>query len=179
MTLRSNLQKNENNIFETERLIIRLISLHDAQLVFDLYNMPKFIEFIGNRHITNLEAAENYIENKFFPQIDRLGYGNYTIILKEGTIKIGAVGIFEREGLDVADIGFSVLEEFEGKGLMYEAALKIKEVVMQNFGLKTISAITTKDNFSSQKLIQKLDLKFKNFITLPNEDKELMYFESE
>lgn len=178
MIPKNNLQ-NEDNFFETERLIIRLISLEDAQLIFDLYNMPSFIKFIGNRHITSLEAAENYIENRFFPQINRLGYGNYTVILKEGNIKIGAVGIFEREGLDVSDIGFSVLQEFEGKGLMYEAAGKIKDEIMNHFGLKKISAITTKDNISSQKLIEKLDLKFKNFVTLPNETEELMYFESE
>ncbi|KQS90241.1 GNAT family N-acetyltransferase [Chryseobacterium sp. Leaf394] len=178
MTPKNNLQ-NEDNFFETERLIIRLISLDDAQLIFDLYNMPNFIKFIGNRHITSLEAAENYIENRFFPQINRLGYGNYAVILKEENIKIGAVGIFEREGLDVSDIGFSVLEKFEGKGLMYEAAAKIKDEVMNRFNLKKISAITTKDNISSQKLIEKLDLKFKNFVTLPNEDEELMYFETE
>ncbi|KQT22427.1 GNAT family acetyltransferase [Chryseobacterium sp. Leaf404] len=179
MIPRSNQSKPEDNFFETERLIIRLISLDDAELIFDLYNTPNFIKFIGNRHITNLEAAENYIENRFFPQIDRLGYGNYTVILKDGNLKIGAVGIFEREGLDVSDIGFSVLEEFEGKGYMFEAAQKIKDEVMRRFGLKKISAITTKHNFSSQKLIEKLDLKFKNFVILPNETEELMYFETD
>ncbi|WP_312076887.1 hypothetical protein [Chryseobacterium sp.] len=70
MIPKNNPQKNEINFFETERLLIRLISLDDAQLIFDLYNMPSFIKFIGNRHITSLEAAENYIENKFFPQIE-------------------------------------------------------------------------------------------------------------
>lgn len=49
---------------------------------------------------------------------------------------------------------------------------------MQNFGLKKISAITTKDNISSQKLIQKLGLEFKKFVTLPNDEEELTYFES-
>ena len=178
MIQKSNQQKNDNQQFETDRLIIRLISLDDAQLIFDLYNMPSFIKYIGNRHITSLEAAENYIENRFFPQIESLGYGNYAVILKEGNIKIGAVGIFEREGLDVADIGFSVLEAYEGKGLMFEASQKVKEVAMQNFGLKKISAITTKDNISSQKLIQKLGLEFKKLVTLPNDDEELKYFES-
>jgi RimJ/RimL family protein N-acetyltransferase len=61
---------------------------------------------------------------------------------------------------------------------MFEASKKIKDVLMQNFGLKKISAITTKDNISSQKLIQKLGLEFKKFVTLPNDDEELMYFES-
>jgi len=50
---------------------------------------------------------------------------------------------------------------------------------MDDFGLTKISAITSKNNFSSQKLIEKLGLKFQKYVTLPNEDEELMYFETE
>lgn len=100
------------------------------------------------------------------------------VILKEGNIKIGGVGIFEREGLDVVDIGFSVLERFEGKGYMFEAAQKVISIGMDDFGLKAVSAITSKDNFSSQKLIGKLGLKFQKYIVLPNENEELMYYET-
>ena len=49
---------------------------------------------------------------------------------------IGAVGIFEREGLPIMDIGYSFLEEYEGRGYAYEAAIKVKEIGMKDFGLK-------------------------------------------
>lgn len=179
MSLRKSLPKNENKVYETERLIIRPMSLDDADLIFELYNMPKFIKFIGNRNINSLSDAENYIKSKFLPQFEKLGFGNYLIVLKDGNKKIGGVGIFEREGLEIVDIGFSVLEEFEGKGYMFEAAQKVKSIGMDDFGLKKISAITTKDNFSSQKLIERLGLKFKKTVTLPNDSEELMYFETE
>lgn len=179
MSLKSNLSKKENNFYETERLLIRPISVDDADLIFRLYNMPNFIKYIGNRNINSLSDAENYIKFKFLPQFEKLGFGNYLITLKEGNQKIGGVGIFEREGLDVVDIGFSVLEKFEGKGLMFEAAQKIKSVGMDEFGLKKISAITSKDNLSSQKLIERLGLKLQKYVTLPNENEELMYYETE
>lgn len=177
MSQKSNPPKKEDNFFETERLLIRPISLEDSDIIFELYNMPKFIKFIGNRHINTIFDAENYIKSKFLPQLEKLGFGNYLIILKEGNIKIGSIGIFEREGLEVVDIGFSVLEKYEGKGYMFEGADKIKSVAMNDFGLKKISAITTKDNFSSQKLIEKLGLQFRNFVILPGETEELMYYE--
>jgi ribosomal-protein-alanine N-acetyltransferase len=179
MSQRKSLSKKENNSFETERLIIRPMSLDDADLILELYNMPKFIEFIGDRNIKSLSDAENYIKAKFLPQFEKSGFGNYLIVLKEGNQKIGGVGIFEREGLDIVDIGFSVLERFEGKGLMFEAAQKVKSIGMDDFGLTKISAITVKDNFSSQKLIEKLGLKFQKYVTLPNETEELMYYETE
>ena len=179
MNPKSNLPKKENNFYETERLLIRPVSVEDADIIFQLYNMPNFIKFIGNKNISSLSDAENYIKSKFLPQIEKRGFGNYILVLKEGNQKIGSVGIFEREGLDVADIGFSVLEKFEGKGLMFEAAQKVKSLVMEDFGLNKISAITSKDNFSSQKLIERLGLKFQKYVTLPNEDEELMYYETE
>ncbi|GEN75659.1 N-acetyltransferase [Chryseobacterium hagamense] len=155
------------------------MSLEDAGFILDLYNRPKFIQFIGNRNLKTVADAENYIQNRFLPQFDRLGYGNYLMITKEGNHKIGGVGIFEREGLDVLDIGFSLLDEFERKGYAYEAASKIKSVGMNDFGLKKISAITTKDNFASQKLIEKLGLQFRKYVTIPDDPEELMYYETE
>lgn len=170
---------NESKVYETERLILQPMSVDDKEFIFELYNRPKFIKYIGERGIKTLFDAENYILNRFLPQFDKLGYGNYLVVTKDKGDKIGGVGIFEREGLDVVDIGFSLLEEFEGKGYAYEAAQKVKSIGMDDFGLKKISAITSKDNFSSQKLIEKLGLKFKNYVTLPNEDEELMYYETE
>ncbi|MET3034632.1 GNAT family N-acetyltransferase [Chryseobacterium sp. NRRL B-14859] len=172
-------QPNENKTYETERLIVRPMSLEDKDIIFKLYNSPKFIQYIGDRNIRTVADAEDYIRNRFLPQMERLGFGNYLVLTKEGHHKIGAVGIFEREGLDIVDIGYSLLEEFEGKGYAFEAAQKVKSIGMEDFGLPKISAIISKDNASSQKLIEKLGLKFKKYITLPGENEELNYYETE
>ena len=148
------------NSYETDRLILKPAEVQDADFFLELYNMPSFIQYIGDRNLRTKEDAGNYITNRFIPQIEKLGFGNYVVILKEDNTKIGAVGIFEREGLDVLDIGFSFLEKYEGKGFAYESANKLKEVAAIDFGVHKISAITTKDNFSSQKLIERLGLKF-------------------
>ncbi len=166
------------NSYETERLILKPAEVQDANFFLELYNMPSFIQYIGDRNLRTKEDAENYITNRFIPQIEKLGFGNYVVILKEDNTKIGAVGIFEREGLDVLDIGFSFLEKYEGKGYAYESANKLKEVAATDFGVHKISAITTKDNFSSQKLIERLGLKFQKMVTIPEDVVELMYYEN-
>lgn len=164
--------------YETERLVLKPADISDADFFLELYNMPSFIKYIGDRNLRTKQDAENYIKNRFLPQIEKLGFGNYVVILREDNTKIGAVGIFEREGLDVLDIGFSFFEKYEGKGFAYEAANKLKEIAATDFGVKKISAITTKDNYSSQKLIEKLGLKFQKMVTIPNDDEELMYYEN-
>lgn len=166
------------NSYETERLILKPAEVQDANFFLELYNMPSFIQYIGDRNLRTKEDAENYITSRFIPQIEKLGFGNNVVILKEDHTKIGAVGIFEREGLDVLDIGFSFLEKYEGKGYAYESANKLKEVAATDFGVHKISAITTKDNFSSQKLIERLGLKFQKMVTIPEDVVELMYYEN-
>lgn len=166
------------NNYKTERLSLKPASLEDAEFFLELYNMPKFIKYIGDRNLRTKEDSENYIKNHFLPQIEKLGFGNYVVILKEENKKIGAVGIFEREGLEVMDIGFSFFEEYEGKGFAYESASKLKDAARSEFGIEKISAITTKENFSSQKLIEKLGLTFQKIVTLPDGDEELMYYEN-
>lgn len=162
---------------ETERLILKPANIEDADFFLELYNMPSFIRYIGDRNIRSAKDAEDYIKARFLPQFEKLGFGNYVVILKENQSKIGAVGIFEREGLDVLDIGFSFLEKFSGKGYAYEAANELKKVAMSDFGVKKLSAITLEDNYSSQKLIEKLGLIYQKMVTIPNDDSLLMYYE--
>ena len=84
------------------------------------------------------------------PQLERLGYSNYTLTTKRDNQKIGTCGLYDREGLKGIDIGFAFLPEFERKGFAYESSNKLKEVAFSEFGIKTISAITAKNNISSQ-----------------------------
>ena len=164
---------------ETERLVLKPLTTDDSGFIFELYNSPKFIEFIGDRNIKTIQDAEQYITTKFLPQLEKLGYGNYLVVKKSDNTKIGAVGIFQRDGLDVHDIGFSFLPEFEGKGYGFEAASKLLETAFSVFNLNTISAITNKENIASQNQIKKLGLQYQKTVQLPDGDKELLYFEIE
>lgn len=164
---------------ETDRLILKPVSLDDADFVLAVHNTPKFIQFIGDRNLRTLEDAENYIKNRFFPHYEKHGFGNCLIVEKSSGKKVGAVGVFVRDGLDVPDIGFSFLPEFEGKGYGFEASLKLMKTVFQDFGLNKISAITTNENIASQKLIEKLGLKFIKMTKLPDDEVELRYYEIE
>jgi len=163
--------------YETERLYLKPIDTADAGFIEELYNTPQFIRHIGDRKIRSTELAIRYITEHFLPQFEKRGFGNYIVILKSDGTKIGAAGIFERKSLDVPDIGFSFLEEFQGKGYAYEASRKIKEIGMKDFGLKKISDITSQENLSSQKLIEKLGLVYKKDI-LFEDGETLRYYES-
>ncbi len=162
--------------FETERLILKPTSIDDSAFVYELLNSPKWLKYIGNRNVNSIEEAKEYIKNKMQPQLERLGYSNYTVIRKSDTIKIGSCGLYDREGLEGIDIGFAFLPNYEKKGYAFEAANKMKEVGFEEFGIWQISAITAKDNISSQRLLEKLGLKFDKIIKIPNDDEDLLLY---
>ncbi|MDP9957403.1 RimJ/RimL family protein N-acetyltransferase [Epilithonimonas hungarica] len=157
---------------------MKLADVDDAAFFLELYNLPSFIKHIGDRNLRTKEDAENYIVNRFLPQIDKLGFGNYVVIHKELNKKIGAVGVFVREGIEVPDIGFSFLPDFEGKGYAYESASRLKEISAIDFGLKKLSAMTSDENISSQKLIERLGFQFKKYVIFPDDNEELRYYEN-
>lgn len=162
--------------FETERLTLKPTSEDDAEFVFRLFNTPLWLQNIGDRNIKSIESAKTYIRDRIVPQYKRLGYSNYTIIRKSDNAKIGACGLYDREGLKGIDIGFALLPEYERMGYAFEAANKLKEMAFDEFGLSELSAITKKSNLLSQKLLEKLGLKLSGTIMLPNGDEKLLLY---
>lgn len=165
--------------FETDRLIIRPTSLEDATFLLKLMNTKSWIQYIGDRNIYTITQAEEYIKRKVFPQLEKLGYSNYTIIKKDDEQKVGTCGLYNREGLEGIDIGFALLPEYEKLGFAYEAANRIKDAAFNEFGIKELSAITNKENKSSQILLKKLGLKKNGVKKLPKSDEELLLYRVE
>ncbi len=166
----------EYKSFETERLILKPTSPKDASFIYELLNSPKWKKYIGDRNVNSVEDARVYIDTKMQPQLEKLGYSNYTVIRKTDHKKIGTCGLYDREGVEGVDIGFAFLPQYEKKGYALEAANKLKEISINEFGLVQISAITTKDNVSSQKLLEKLGLKFSKIVTMPNDNQEFLLY---
>ena len=146
---------NEFKSFETKRLKLKPCSKEDAPFLLELLNTPKWIKYIGDRKIRSIADAEEYIENKMTPQLKKLGYSNYIVIRKSDGKKLGTCGLYDREGFDGIDIGFAFLPQYERNGYAYESAHKMMEVAKKHFKIDHISAITTKENIVSQKLLEK------------------------
>lgn len=163
--------------YETERLLLRPTSVDDAAFVLELLNSPKWIQNIGDRKVHSLEAASDYVRTKMLPQLETLGFGNYTLIRKTDNAKMGTSGLYNRDGLEGVDIGFAMLPEFEGKGYASEAASKLMQLAKEEFNLSKVSGITLQTNKASQRLLEKLGLTFSKMIQLPNDSEELMLYE--
>ncbi|WP_016989399.1 GNAT family N-acetyltransferase [Flavobacterium sp. ACAM 123] len=162
--------------FETERLFLTPTTTEDAEFILVLFNSPKWIEFIGDRNLKTSEDAAAYISNKMTPQIERLGFGNYTVTRKFDGAKIGGCGLYDRDGFEGFDIGFAFLPQYEKKGYGFESANVLKELAFSEFNLTEISGITSVKNIASQKLLIKLGLHFEKKIKLTQGTQEVLLY---
>lgn len=163
--------------YSTDRLLLRPTTLDDVELFYQMYNSPKWLQYIGDRNIKTLGDATQYMTEKVLPPYEQNGYGSYTIIRHDDQVKVGSCGIYHREGLSHADIGYALLPDHEGNGYAYEASAKLLELAEHSFHLTTINAITSKENLASQKILTKLGLKQTGTVTLPNDDEELFLYQ--
>jgi RimJ/RimL family protein N-acetyltransferase len=155
------------NVLETERLILRHLTVDDAEFILELLNEPGFIQNIGDRGVRNIDDARRYIAEGPAASYERNGFGLYCVALKDSGVPIGMCGLIKRDGLDDVDIGYSFLERFWSKGYAYESASAVMDYGHHVLGIKRIVAITAPDNPGSIRVLEKLGLRYEKMVTLP------------
>jgi [ribosomal protein S5]-alanine N-acetyltransferase len=156
-------------ILETERLVIREVTLADAAFVLALINSPKFHKYIADRGVRTVEAAEKYVDDRYLASYRDHGYGLYTVCLKDGT-PIGNCGFVKRPNFDFPDIGFAFLPEFEAQGYGFESASAVLDYGRDALGFTRVLAITSQDNDVSVRLLTKLGFEFQGLHSMSEND---------
>ncbi len=166
-------------ILETERTILREVMTDDADFILDLLNQPSFIKYIGDRNVRSVAGAVEYIENRFTNSYRQFGFGMWAVESKETETPIGICGFVKREYLPGADIGFAFLPQYCSQGYAFESANAAMKYGRDVLGLKRVLAITSQDNESSGRLLEKIGFKFDSLIKLPGETDKLKLFSSD
>jgi len=131
-----------------------------AEFVFELLNSPKFIQYIGDRGVRNVEQAAAFIENRYRQSYRDNGFGLYAVQRKIDNVPIGLCGFVKRDTLPGPDIGFAFLPEFESYGYGFESADAMMKYGRDTLGFTKVLAITSQDNAVSGRLLEKLGFKF-------------------
>ena len=165
-------------VLQTERLALRRLSPDDAEFILDLLNQPSFLRYIGDKGVRNTEEAINYIQTGPVASYEQHGFGLYLVQLKETGAAIGMCGLLKRDTLPDVDIGFAFLPEYWSRGYALESAEAVMKYGKEQFGLQRIVAITSLENESSIKLLEKLGMKFEGLIKLGDDEREVRLFGS-
>jgi RimJ/RimL family protein N-acetyltransferase len=163
-----------NLIIETERLIIKPISIDDAPFIFDLLTSESWIKNIGDRGVKTVEDARKIIQERYIKHNETHGFGVYAVKLKTDNQAIGICTLMKKPYLDNVDIGYAFLDYFNGSGYALEATKAVYEYAKTDLGLPRIVAATLESNERSQHLLGKLGFHFEKKIIEAGE--ELMIF---
>lgn len=162
-------------VLETKRLSLRRMTLEDAPFILRLVNEPSWLRFIGDKNVRNLDDARRYIQTGPLDMYAKLGFGMFLVQLTSSGEPIGACGLLKRDTLPAPDIGYAFLPEFWGQGYAFEAAAAVLSYGHENHGLNRIMAITSPDNVSSVRVLEKCGMKFERMLAMSETDEVKLF----
>ena len=163
------------SVIKTSRLDLRELDFNDAEFILQLLNEEAFIRFIGDKGVRTLSDARDYILQGPMDSYARNGFGLYAACLRDAT-PIGICGLVKREGLDDPDVGFAFLSRYWSLGYAVESAAAVLAHAREVLGLERVVAITSPDNWSSIRVLERIGLKYERMIRLVDHSPELKLF---
>ena len=163
-------------VLQTERLLVRRFSLEDAPFIFELVNQSSFVEFIGDKGVKTLIDAQRYLEEGALTSYSEHGFGPYLVSEAARDAPIGMCGLFKRDDLQLADLGFAFLDRYFKRGYAAEASLGVMRYASEVLGLAELAAIVDAGNLRSIRLLDRLGFQFKTMYLMPDEEKFLRFY---
>ncbi|MBP1920865.1 GNAT family N-acetyltransferase [Youngiibacter multivorans] len=144
-----------NEFVETERLVLRQLEKRDSLDMLVLKSNKKTAEHTDNEAYTSIGQAETFID--YIIGGSQAGRWLYFVIeAKETREFIGTITLWNfNDNKTVAEVGYEMLERFEGHGYMSEALRTVLEIGFEELGLVRIEAFTSKENLQSIRLLEK------------------------
>ena len=163
-------------LLETGRLRLREITPSDAPFLLELLNSPGWQTNIGDRGVHNLDDARKYAIYRIWLICRLKGFSFNLLERKSDSALLGMCGLIKRDFLDDVDIGYALLPQHYGQGYAVEAAKAVADYANEKLKLPRLAAITIESNKPSQRVLEKIGLRFERMISVPDDDEELMLF---
>jgi len=153
-------------ILETDRLSLRPLAPEDAPFIYELFNDPDWLKYIGDRGIHTLQDAANYIQNGPMKMMAQHGVALHLVELKGEGLAVGICGLIKRDTLPDIDLGYAFLPAYRGQGYAYEISRAVLQYGQEIFGLKRVVAIIDPKNQRSAHLLEKLGFAYESTFPL-------------
>ncbi|HEU0138019.1 MAG TPA: GNAT family N-acetyltransferase [Flavobacterium sp.] len=152
---------NKFPVIDTERLSLRALVPSDWKVVSFLRTDPVVNKYVERPPAETEEKALEFIAriNKYL-ELQQAWY--WSISPHENKLMIGSICLYNfSEDKKVAEIGYDLHPEHQGKGIMAESVHAILQFGFETLHLDRIEAFTHVDNEGSRRLLEK-----NNFVLL-------------
>lgn len=142
-------------VLETERLFLRRIDKGDAELIFKLRSDEENMKYVPRPIALTIDDALEHVA-MIDAKLEANEGINWAITLKESPEFIGIIGHFRlRPEHFRSEIGYMLLPEFHGRGIVSEAVRHVVEFGFEEMKLHSIEAIIDPGNIASAKVLEK------------------------
>ena len=140
---------------ETERLILRAITLQDAPQVLAMRSDERVMQYFDRPRDTSIADAEITIQKRIDNLQSNSGI-NWGITLKNDDTLIGDIAFWRIDKEHYrAEIGYMLHPDFQGKGIMQEALTKAIDYAFNILKVHSIEANVNPLNEASIKLLER------------------------
>jgi len=142
-------------IIETERLIMRKVTLDDKDAFFELRTNPIVNRYIDRDPMKSVEEAEELIL-KIIGSLDNNDAISWTINLKGNDRMIGSIDFWRIDkNHHRAEIGYTLHPDYHHQGIMSEAMDAALEHGFKHMKLHSVEANVNPANAASKKILEK------------------------
>ena len=147
-------------IFETERLILRHLTLSDLDDLYILYQDPEIRKYFPEG-ILSYEDTKEELEWHMNGHPEHPELGLWATIHKETGKFIGRCGLlpWEIDGKLEVEVAYLLDKNFWNQGLATEAAKGVLEYAFTSLNLTRIICLMDPDNTASRKVAERLGMK--------------------
>lgn len=143
-------------ILETERCVVRELTLDDMDALFELYGDGEIDKYTDSLYPyeEEKEFQRAYIENMY----RYFGYGLWLVFSKETGELIGRAGLEHREYHEEIELelGYIIGTKYQRQGYAMEICEAILAYAKENTGFDRINTLMEQDNVASIKVSEKL-----------------------
>lgn len=141
----------------TERMTLRRYCPEDAETLYRYMGTdPSMYKYSGwnpyATHETAREMVHRFIQN----------YGDehtYSWVMDVDGVLVGTIGAYDYKDNRI-EIGYSVVKDWQGRGLATEALKKVLNYLTENEGIYLVTAWCAEENMGSWRVLEKSDMKY-------------------
>ncbi len=149
---------------ETQRTIMRPMTVADAEDFYTLNLDPEVIKYTGDQAFPHLQAAEDFLLR--YEQYEQYGLGRMGVIEKPSGDFLGWCGLKYSPDTEEYDLGFRFYRRYWNRGYATETALRSIEFGFQELGLRRIIGRARKENPASVRVLGKVGMRLEKGVAM-------------
>lgn len=141
-------------VLETKNLWLRKMTAEDTEDIFQMRKDPRMTAFTDSKLDESFEETSSYIA-KMNWGVEEGKWIIWAIEHKPSKKVIGSISIWNMDiEEESAELGYGLVPEYQNRGLMKEALLRVANYGFEVMNLKTLDAYTEEKNMSSIGLLE-------------------------